>query len=61
MQKRFWLPLLLVVLGTRPGSAQMSQTAQAQTQLPLQAWTWEQVKDRLELNNPCLLYTSRCV
>src|SRR5580658_973871 len=55
MQKRFWLPLLLVGLGTRPGSAQMPQTAQAQTQLPLQAWTWEQVKDRLELNNPTLL------
>jgi cobalt-zinc-cadmium efflux system outer membrane protein len=55
MQRRFWLPLLLAVLGTSPGSAQMPQTAQAPTQFPLQAWTWEQVKDRLELNNPTLL------
>jgi outer membrane protein, heavy metal efflux system len=55
MQRRFWLPLLLAVLSTGPGSAQMPQTAQAPTQLALQAWTWEQVKDRLELNNPTLL------
>jgi cobalt-zinc-cadmium efflux system outer membrane protein len=32
-------------------SAPVAQTPQA----PPQAWTWEQVKDRLELNNPTLL------
>src|SRR5271168_2765659 len=31
------------------------QAAQAPTQSPPQAWTWEQVKDRLQLNNPTLL------
>jgi outer membrane protein, heavy metal efflux system len=38
-------------------SAQVApQTAPAQTaHPPVQAWTWEQVKDRLELNNPTLL------
>jgi cobalt-zinc-cadmium efflux system outer membrane protein len=29
--------------------------AAQQTPPPLRAWTWEQVKDRLELNNPTLL------
>jgi outer membrane protein, heavy metal efflux system len=63
MRRRLWLPLLVVVLGTGPGSAQIAQTARPQSpppqfsppQPPLQAWTWEQVKDRLELNNPTLL------
>jgi cobalt-zinc-cadmium efflux system outer membrane protein len=63
MRRRLWLPLLVVVLGTGPGSAQIAQTAPPQSpppqfsppQPPLQAWTWEQVKDRLELNNPTLL------
>jgi cobalt-zinc-cadmium efflux system outer membrane protein len=31
------------------------QTSQAPRQSPLQAWTWEQVKDRFELDNPTLL------
>jgi cobalt-zinc-cadmium efflux system outer membrane protein len=33
----------------------MPQTAHPPPQSPPQAWTWEQVKDRLELNNPTLL------
>jgi outer membrane protein, heavy metal efflux system len=32
-----------------------AQAAPAPPQAPPQAWTWEQVKDRLELNNPTLL------
>ena len=32
-----------------------AQAAPAAPQAPPQAWTWEQVKDRLELNNPTLL------
>ena len=32
-----------------------AQAAPARPQAPPQAWTWEQVKDRLELNNPTLL------
>ncbi len=32
-----------------------AQVAPAVPQTPPQAWTWEQVKDRLELNNPTLL------
>ncbi len=43
----------LIVLGAAVGLAAQAvpQTAPA----PTQAWTWEQVKDRLELNNPTLL------
>ncbi len=51
MRRRFWSSLLLVGLGTGSGSAQ----AGAQAQSPPSAWTWEQVKDRFELNNPTLL------
>ncbi len=32
-----------------------AQAAPTPPQVPPQAWTWEQVKDRLELNNPTLL------
>ncbi len=32
-----------------------AQAAPTPPQAPPQAWTWEQVKDRLELNNPTLL------
>jgi cobalt-zinc-cadmium efflux system outer membrane protein len=35
--------------------AQQQVPQQIPRQVPLQAWTWEQVKDRLELNNPTLL------
>ena len=56
---------LLALLGAACGLAagqiapppQVDQQAPQQIprQVPPQAWTWEQVKDRLELNNPTLL------
>ena len=53
--QRFW-SRLLVVLVTGLATAQAApQTAQPSPQSPPQAWTWEQVKDRFELNNPTLL------
>jgi cobalt-zinc-cadmium efflux system outer membrane protein len=56
MRRRFWWSLLLVVLGTGAGSAQAApQSVPTPAQSPPRAWTWEQVKDRLELNNPTLL------
>ena len=39
--------------GQSPAQAQSMPPAQAQSSL--KTWTWEQVKDRLELNNPTLL------
>ena len=54
MHRRVCWSLLLVALGTGLGSAQTApQTAPRQS--PPQPWTWEQVKDRFELNNPTLL------
>jgi outer membrane protein, heavy metal efflux system len=51
MRKTFWRCFgVLVVLGAAVGLA-----APQTTQSPPRAWTWEQVKDRLELNNPTLL------
>jgi cobalt-zinc-cadmium efflux system outer membrane protein len=56
MRRRFWWSLLLVALGAGTGSAQaVPQTVTPSRQSPPQAWTWEQVKDRFELNNPTLL------
>jgi len=53
MRRRLRWSWLLVVLATGLGSAQaVPQTPPAP---PPRAWTWEQVKDRLELNNPTLL------
>jgi cobalt-zinc-cadmium efflux system outer membrane protein len=50
MRRTFWRSCgVLFVLGAAAG------LAAAQAQSPPQAWTWEQVKDRLELNNPTLL------
>ncbi|MGB8867530.1 MAG: hypothetical protein WCC71_25860, partial [Candidatus Sulfotelmatobacter sp.] len=45
---------VLVVLGYASVLA-AAQAAPQAAQTPPQAWTWEQVKDRLELNNPTLL------
>jgi len=61
MRRRFWMPLLLLALGTGAGSAQIpaapppTQSPPLPPQSPPHSWTWEQVKDRLELNNPTLL------
>jgi cobalt-zinc-cadmium efflux system outer membrane protein len=43
----------LVVAGL--AALAVAQSAQPPAAPPSQAWTWEQVKDRLELNNPTLL------
>jgi outer membrane protein, heavy metal efflux system len=54
MLRTLWWFLLLATLGTGLAVAQaMPQTPPPAT--PLQAWTWQQVKDRLELGNPTLL------
>ena len=53
MLKRFWWFSLLVALGNA-GLATAQAAPQKAPSLP-QAWTWEQVKDRFELNNPTLL------
>jgi cobalt-zinc-cadmium efflux system outer membrane protein len=53
MLKRFWWFLLLAAL--RNAGLAAAQTAPQTAQSPPQAWTWEQVKDRFELNNPTLL------
>jgi cobalt-zinc-cadmium efflux system outer membrane protein len=45
---------MLALLGAAAGLA-VAQTAQPSTQPPHQAWTWEQVKDQFELDNPTLL------
>jgi cobalt-zinc-cadmium efflux system outer membrane protein len=54
MRRIFWWFLLVVPWAA--GAAQVApQTAQSPPQSPPQGWTWEQVKDRLELNNPTLI------
>ena len=51
MRKNFWLCFPL----TLAAGNLLAQQTQQPTALAPQAWTWEQVKDRLELNNPTLL------
>jgi cobalt-zinc-cadmium efflux system outer membrane protein len=49
---------LLILLGAAAGvvwAQAAPPTSQAPGQMPRQAWTWEQVKDRFELSNPTLL------
>src|SRR5271166_1318141 len=54
MLRRFCWSSLLAALGY--ASLVTAQTAPlAAAQSPPQAWTWEQVKDRFEVNNPTLL------
>jgi cobalt-zinc-cadmium efflux system outer membrane protein len=53
MLRQFWWFLLLVA-PTGAGLAAAQATPQIAPSQP-QVWTWEQVKDRLELNNPTLL------
>jgi outer membrane protein, heavy metal efflux system len=55
MRRRFWWSLLLVALGTGSGAAQGAPQTAPPAPSPSRAWTWEQVKDRFELNNPTLL------
>jgi cobalt-zinc-cadmium efflux system outer membrane protein len=59
MRRRLWRGCqVLVVVGVAAGwaVAQLApQTAPTTAPSAAQAWTWEQVKDRLELNNPTLL------
>ncbi|MGD0163936.1 MAG: TolC family protein [Candidatus Sulfotelmatobacter sp.] len=61
MRRTFWWCLILVAGAAGLAAAQVTpQTAQPPTTAPPQVstshvWTWEQVKDRLELNNPTLL------
>jgi cobalt-zinc-cadmium efflux system outer membrane protein len=50
MRKTFWWFLLLTV----PGAVVLAG-GQATPQTPPQVWTWEQVKDRFQLDNPTLL------
>src|SRR5580693_8154670 len=54
---RTWWLLSLMVLGAGLASAQaaLAPPEPRPQALPSQVWTWEQVKDRLELNNPTLL------
>ena len=54
MRRTFWRCCgVLVVLGTGAGLA-ATQTAPTR-EPPPETWTWEQVKDRFELDNPTLL------
>src|SRR5271169_1746482 len=53
LRRLVWL-LSLAMLGTGLASAQAAPQTAPQTSTS-QAWSWEQVKDRLELNNPTLL------
>jgi outer membrane protein, heavy metal efflux system len=50
MRKTFWWFLLLTV----PGAVVLA-AGQVTPQTPPQVWTWEQVKDRFQLDNPTLL------
>jgi cobalt-zinc-cadmium efflux system outer membrane protein len=54
MRKKFlrYCGLLVLVAATEPAWTQATPSPSA---VPPQAWTWEQVKDRFELNNPTLL------
>src|SRR6266852_5476984 len=55
MRRKFWWSRsVLVVLCAAAGLAS-AQAAPQNVQPPQQVWTWEQVKDRFELNNPTLL------
>src|SRR6202167_5684597 len=61
MRRKFWGRGcgLLVMLGAAAGLGWAQAAKQAAPPVPQalssQVWTWEQVKDRLELNNPTLL------
>jgi len=52
VQRYYWL--LVLTLGTAAASS-AQQPAQPPAAPPAQSWTWENVKDRFEQNNPTLL------
>ena len=52
MRKTFSRCCLLLTL---PGLVAAAASAQPSQPLPISTWSWEQVKDRFELNNPTLL------
>jgi len=54
MRKKFLRYCGLLVLAGAAGPA-WTQATPSPSAAPPQAWTWEQVKDRFELNNPTLL------
>jgi cobalt-zinc-cadmium efflux system outer membrane protein len=47
--------LCWILLLTAPGVAVLPAAGQVAPQTPAQVWTWEQVKDRFQLDNPTLL------
>ncbi len=51
--RRSWS--VLIALGISASLSAGQATTPTQSPAVVQAWTWEQVKDRLELNNPTLL------
>ncbi|HXZ31805.1 MAG TPA: TolC family protein, partial [Terriglobales bacterium] len=53
VQRYYWLLLVLTLGVAAVSSAQ--QPAQPPAAPPAQSWTWENVKDRFEQNNPTLL------
>jgi len=53
MRSRFLVTAFVVALGAASVCAQTASQPAASP--PPQAWTWDQVKDRFELNNPTLL------
>src|ERR1700687_1839974 len=52
-QRRFWLLPVLMLGAAAALSAQ--QPVPPPAPLPAQSWTWDQVKDRFEMDNPTLL------
>jgi cobalt-zinc-cadmium efflux system outer membrane protein len=57
MRRKFWWLLAALMLGSTSlcGAQAAPPSVQAGKHTPPQAWTWEQVKERLELSNPTLL------
>ena len=56
MRRKFWRSRsVLVVLCAAAAGLALAQASPQNAQPPQQVWTWEQVKDRFELNNPTLL------
>ncbi|HWY19733.1 MAG TPA: TolC family protein [Candidatus Acidoferrum sp.] len=54
MRRKFWRCCGVLVLLGAAAELAGAQAGQRPPQLPHEAWTWEQVKDQFELNNPTL-------